>query len=176
MMQAFILLMALGIVLLDIALVVCIIALFNVRWRATIVTYARRYGLLAIFLLSAGSIAGTLLMQYAALLAPCVLCWYQRIFMYPIALIALIALVKGKRVSEIADYILIFSILGGAISLYQHLLQILPSGSLIPCDPTNDCAIRLVFEFGFVTIPWMALTVFAALAIIALLARKESAA
>ena len=172
MMQTFIMLMALGIVVLDIALVVCIIALFNAKWRGIIRSFANEYGLLAIFLLSAGSIAGTLLMQYAALLAPCVLCWWQRIFMYPIALIALIALVKGKKISDIADYVIAFSILGGAISLYQHLLQILPSGSLIPCDATGDCAIRLVFEFGFVTIPWMALTVFAALALIAFLARK----
>jgi disulfide bond formation protein DsbB len=165
--------MALGVVVLDLALVVCAIALFNKKWRYVIRSFAKEYGLLAIFLLSVGSIAGTLLMQYAALLAPCILCWYQRIFMYPIAFIALIALVKGKKISDIADYVIVFSILGGGISLYQHLLQILPSGSLAPCDPTNDCAIRLIFEFGFVTIPWMALTVFAALALIAFFARKE---
>lgn len=173
-MHAFIVLMAFGIVALDIALVVCAIALFSPKWRGIIRSFAQDYGLLAIFLLSAGSIFGTLLMQYTALLAPCVLCWWQRIFMYPIALVSLIALVKAKRMSDIADYVIAFSILGGAVSLYQHLLQTLPSGSLIPCDPTNDCSIRLVFEFGFVTIPWMALTVFAALALIAYLARKES--
>ena len=173
MMQTFIMLMALGIVVLDIAIVAIVILLFSAKWRGIIRSFAQSYGMLAIFLLSAGSIFGTILMQYAALLAPCVLCWWQRIFMYPIALISLIALVKAKRMSDIADYVIAFSILGGAISLYQHLLQILPSGSLIPCDPTNDCSIRLVFEFGFVTIPWMALTVFAALALIAFLARKE---
>ena len=176
MMQAFIMLMALGIVALDVAIIAIIAALFSTKWGGLVRSLAQRYGLLAIFLLSAGSIFGTLLMQYAALLAPCVLCWWQRIFMYPIALIALIALIKGKKISDIADYVIAFSILGGAISLYQHLLQVLPSGSLVPCDPTNDCAIRLVFEFGFVTIPWMALTVFAALALIAVLARKESTA
>ena len=139
-------LMALGIVALDIALVVYHRA-FQ-REMARHYPFVRKDTGYAIFLLSAGSIAGTLLMQYAALLAPCVLCWWQRIFMYPIALIALIALVKGKKISDIADYVIAFSILGGAISLYQHLLQILPSGSLIPCDASGDCAIRLVFEFG----------------------------
>jgi disulfide bond formation protein DsbB len=174
-MHAFIVLMALGIVVLDVAFVVSVIALFNAKWRGIIRSFAQEYGMLGIFLLSAGSIFGTLLMQYAALLTPCVLCWWQRIFMYPIALISLIALIKGKRMYDIADYVIVFSILGGAISLYQHLLQILPSGSLIPCDSSGDCAVRLVFEFGFVTIPWMALTVFAALALIAFLARKEPA-
>ncbi len=172
-MHAFIVLMALGIVVLDVAIIVCIVGLFSTKWNATIRSFAQHYGLLAIFLLSAGSVAGTMFMQYAALLTPCVLCWWQRIFMYPTAITALITLIKGKRVAEIADYVIVFSILGGTVSLYQHLLQILPSGSLIPCDASNDCAIRLVFEFGFVTIPWMALTVFVALALVAVLARKE---
>jgi len=65
-MQAFISLMALGIVVLDIAIVVCVIALFSTKLRGTIRSFAQSYGLLAIFLLSAGSIFGTLLMQYAA--------------------------------------------------------------------------------------------------------------
>jgi disulfide bond formation protein DsbB len=175
-MHPLITLMAFGTVLLDIAIVACAAALFSAKWRRMVRSLARRYGLLAIFMLAAVSIAGTLLMQYAALLAPCVLCWWQRIFMYPIAVISLVALVKGAKASEIADYVLALSIFGAFVALYQHLLQMLPSGTLIPCDATGDCAVRSVFEFGFVTVPWMALTVFAALAFIALLMRKETAA
>ena len=164
--------MALGTVLLDIALVVKVLALFHRPSRAQVARLGREYGLLAIFILSTLSVIATLWMQYGDNLNPCLFCWYQRIFMYPIPVISFIALLKGKRLSDIADYVLALSIIGAAIALYQHLLQVLPSGALIPCDAAGDCAVRSVFEFGFVTIPWMALTVFAALALIAFLGRK----
>jgi disulfide bond formation protein DsbB len=165
-------LMALGTVVLDVALVIKVLALFHAPSRARIIGTGRRYGLLAIFILSTLAVAGTLIMQYAGGLQPCLFCWWQRIFMYPVPLISLIAILKGKDISDVADYILTLSVFGFAVALYQHLLQILPSGSLIPCDAANECAVRSVFEFNFVTIPWMAMTVFAALFLIALLARK----
>ena len=82
-------------------------------------------------------------------------------------------------------------VVGGGISGVQTALDLAESGfkvymveskpsiggvmaQLDKTFPTNDCSIRLVFEFGFVTIPWMALTVFAALALITFLARKEN--
>ena len=114
-------------------------------------------------------------MQYYDNLSPCLLCWYQRIFMYPIPLISLITILKNQKISDVADYILGLSAIGFAIALYQHLLQVLPSGALIPCDASGDCAVRCVFEFGFVTLPWMSLTVFAALFLTALIARKRVA-
>jgi disulfide bond formation protein DsbB len=167
-------LMALGTVVLDVALVVKVIALFHGPSRARIVRTGREYGLIAIFILSTLAVAGTLVMQYAGNLQPCLLCWWQRIFMYPIPLLSLIAIIKNRQISDIADYVLTFSVLGFIVALYQHLLQVLPSGTIIPCDATDDCAIRSVFEFHFVTIPWMAMTVFALLFLIALLARKRS--
>jgi disulfide bond formation protein DsbB len=172
-MQTVITLMSLGIVLIDIALVIKVFALFHKPSRAKIMRIGREYGLLSIVILSTLSIVATLWMQYGDNLNPCLFCWWQRVFMYPIPFISFIAMVKGKRLSDIADYVIALSIIGGAIALYQHLLQILPSGALIPCDAAGDCAVRSVFEFGFVTIPWMALTVFAALALISFLGRKD---
>jgi disulfide bond formation protein DsbB len=166
-------LMAVGTVILDVALVVKVLALFHQPSREKILSTGRQYGVLAIFILSALAVAGTLLMQFAGNLAPCVFCWWQRIFMYPIAIISFIAFVKNVKLSDIADYVLALSAIGALFALYQHLLQVLPAGALIPCDPTNDCAVRSVFDFGFVTIPWMALSVFVALGLIAFLGRKE---
>lgn len=167
-------LMALGIAALNAALVVCVLAAFNREWRGKMRAFFRAYGKLAFFLLSAGCVVGTLLMQYAGALPPCVLCWWQRIFMYPILIISFIAIVKNTDVSEIADYFLALSIFGAAISLYQHLLQMLPAGALIPCDASGDCAVRSVFEFNYITIPWMALSVFTVFIFIALFVRKRS--
>ena len=171
--QNAILLMALGTVVLDVALVVKVLALFHGPSRAQIRSGGARFGLLAIFLLSTAALAGTLFLQYADNLAPCVLCWWQRVFMYPIPLISLIAILKRQTIADVADYILALSILGAAVALYQHLLQVLPQGALVPCDAAGDCAVRSVFEFGFVTLPWMSLTVFAITFVIALVARKQ---
>ena len=93
--------------------------------------------------------------------------------MYPIALISGVAFVKNVSFSDIADYILVLAIPGALVALYQHLLQILPTGSLIPCGASGECAVRTVFELGYITIPWMAVSVFVALVFIALVARKK---
>jgi disulfide bond formation protein DsbB len=164
--------MALGTVVLDLALIIGILALFHAPSREKIFRMSERYGILAILMLSVLAVAGTLLIEFVGGLAPCIFCWWQRIFMYPIAIISFIAFLKNVKPSDIADYVLALSVIGALFSLYQHLLQVLPTGALIPCDATNDCAVRSVFDFGFVTIPWMALSVFAAFALIAFLGRK----
>lgn len=171
-MPLFITAVSAAIVALDVAIVAAIAILFTNK-RTQFVGIVRSYAWLSIFLLASGCIAGTLIMEYAGLLAPCMLCWWQRIFMYPIALISLVALMKQSDVSKDADYVLALAIPGALVALYQHLLQMLPQGTLIPCDAANECGIRSVFEFGFVTIPWMAFTAFVALALIALVARKR---
>lgn len=166
-------LMAVATVIIDAALVIKLLALFHMPSRAKILRSGQSVGLMAIVILSVLAVAGTLLMQFAGGLNPCDLCWWQRVFMYPIALISLIALVKGVKISDVADYLIGLSFIGALFALYQHLLQVLPAGALIPCDATNDCAIRTIFYFNFVTIPWMSLTIFAAIFLIALLARRK---
>jgi disulfide bond formation protein DsbB len=172
-MSLLITLMALGTVALNAALALALLALFNSAWRTKLFALIRSNARLIFFLLSAASVAGTLFFEFAAGLAPCTFCWWQRIGMYPILFISAIAFLKNTDVSEIADYILALSIFGGAFALYQHLLQVLPTGTIIPCDASGDCAVRSIFEFGFVTIPWMALSVFAVFIFVALIARKK---
>lgn len=165
--------MALGTAVLNVLLVGIVIAYFVPAWRARLVPGMRAYARTGIFLLALAALAGTLLMEFAGALPPCMLCWWQRVFMYPIVLISLIAVIKDTDVSDIADYILALSVCGAAVALYQHLLQMLPTGSLIPCDAAGECSIRSVFEFGFVTIPWMALSVFALFIFVSLVVRKR---
>jgi disulfide bond formation protein DsbB len=166
-------LMALATAALDAGILVFLVALMFRSSRARARTLVDRYGLLALFLFSAASLAGTLVLQYVVNLQPCALCWWQRICMYPIPLISLIAILKNQKLSVIADSILAFSAFGFLVALYQHLLQMLPAGSLIPCDAANECAVRTVFEFGFVTLPWMAVSAFALLFLVALMGRRN---
>jgi disulfide bond formation protein DsbB len=166
-------LMSLGIAGLDVVVVLALLGLCTKQFRAPIIEQVRRYALLLVLLLSLGSALGSLYIQYGMNLPPCILCWWQRIFMYPMVLISGIAFFKNTRFAEIADYVLGLSILGALVSLYQHLLQMMPANPLlVPCDATGDCAVRSVFELGFVTLPWMALTVFVALALIAFVSRQ----
>ena len=168
-------LMAIGIALLDAAVVIVVLGLITKRYRAPIVAFVRRYALLSIFLLSAACVVGSLYIEYGMNLPPCLMCWWQRIFLYPTALISGIAFSKNAKFSEIADYVLGLSILGSLVALYQHLLQMMPTNPLlVPCDATGDCAVRSVFELGFVTLPWMTFTVCVALVVIALIARKDA--
>lgn len=165
--------MAAGVLALNLVLVLGLIALPLASVRGRLLAACRQYGRLAVFLLSLLSVAATLWMQYGAGLEPCVLCWWQRVFMYPLPVITAIALVKQIDFADIADYVLGLSTLGAGVALYQHLLQMLPQGALIPCSANDECAIRSVFEFGYITLPWMALSVFAVLLFIAIAGRRK---
>lgn len=166
-------LMSLGIVALNAATLLLLIALVRAPWRVRVTAFIRRHALLLTLLLGASAIAGSLTIEYGAHLPPCDLCWWERVCLYPVAIVALIAFIKNVRFSVIADYVLWLSVLGGFVALYQHLLQMLPQGALIPCSASNECAIRSVFEFGYITLPWMGLSVCVALILVALIARRD---
>ena len=85
----------------------------------------------------------------------------------------LIALIKGQKMSTTLriTYSHFHSSAESSRFISICLQIIAVRFALIPCDASSDCAIRSVFYFHFVTIPWMALTVFVAIFLIALLGR-----
>lgn len=84
---------------------------------------------------------------------PCRLCWFQRIAMYPMAIILLIGAIR--REYQIKYYALPFALTGLAISIYHYLMQVFPSLEGGACG-TVSCSARLVEIFGFISIPYMA--------------------
>lgn len=90
---------------------------------------------------------------------PCELCWYQRILMYPFTVILGIAIVK-KDV-RISFYTMILSAIGSMISLYHYSIQKLPfmADNAVSCGRI-PCTGQYINWFGFVTIPFLALTAF----------------
>jgi len=105
------------------------------------------------------SVAGSLYLSEVAGFRPCELCWYQRIAMYPLALILLVAVARPG--SDVARFALPLSIGGAAVSIYHYQLQLFPDqGS--SCEPGASCAFRWVHRFGFISIPLMALAGFTA--------------
>jgi len=83
---------------------------------------------------------------------PCVLCWYQRIFMYPMAFIGAVSIMRKQK--DLHYYILPLSIIGFFIALYQNLLiwHILPE-QIAPCTAGVSCIDQPFVLFGFITIP-----------------------
>ncbi len=83
---------------------------------------------------------------------PCVLCWYQRICIYPLVTILLVGILKKDSLVHL--YALPLSIIGLIISFYHNLLyyNIIPE-SLAPCVNGISCTTKYVEYFGFVTIP-----------------------
>ncbi len=104
-------------------------------------------------------VSAALTLYYSDVLGfePCPLCWWQRIFLYP--QVILFALTLWKRI-PIRLISVVFSIFGLAFALYHHALQMLPAGAL-PCPASNhSCAAITFVEYGYITYPLMAGTLF----------------
>lgn len=93
---------------------------------------------------------------------PCALCWFERIFMYGIMLLAGLGLWR-KEANFIFTYINLFAWTGLLVAIYHHFLQITATASShLPCPASSgDCAKLIIFEYGHITFPWIAALVFA---------------
>jgi disulfide bond formation protein DsbB len=89
---------------------------------------------------------------------PCVLCWYQRILMYPLALLLAIGIVRRDR--GLHAYVLPFSTAGIGVSLYHYLLIKTDWFPPPACAVDVPCTVDYLNWFGFINIPFLALTAF----------------
>lgn len=119
------------------------------------------YLLYAAWLISLLAVLGSLYFSNVRGFPPCILCWYQRIFMYPLALLLPVAILR--RDERIHQYVLSLTFVGLLIAIYHNLLyyHILPE-SAAPCTAGISCTTKFVEYFGFVTIPLMSLGGFVA--------------
>ncbi|WP_025025448.1 disulfide oxidoreductase [Caldalkalibacillus mannanilyticus] len=123
------------------------------------------HGLFLSWAISLIATLGSLYLSEIMRFPPCDLCWWQRIFMYPLVVILGIATVRKNN--AIVAYTLPLSLIGGSISIYHYMKQKLPyyqskadTCSIIPCN------IDYLDWFGFITIPLLALIAFALISII----------
>ena len=102
---------------------------------------------------------GSLFFSEVMNLPPCVLCWYQRIAMYPLIFIIGVGIVLRDHRMKI--YALSVCLVGLMISGYHNLLYygLIPE-SVTPCAEGVSCTSRQIEWLGFITIPLMALTAF----------------
>jgi len=118
-----------------------------------------KYGPYVALAIALASLVGSLYFSEIAGIVPCVLCWYQRICMYP--LIVIIAVGIYRQDKQMSFYALPLSIIGAIIALYQNLLVWnVISESLAPCVSGVSCVTQVWTVFGFITIPFLSLISF----------------
>jgi Disulfide bond formation protein DsbB len=113
------------------------------------------------FAIALTATAGSLYFSEVAHLEPCTLCWYQRIAMYPLALMLGIAAWRGDW--GIRRYAGPLATIGAVIAAYHVVLQRVPTLPSAGCSLTLPCSAIDLERFGFVTIPVMALIGFIAI-------------
>ena len=118
------------------------------------------YELWLAFVVTAVATAGSLFFSEIANFVPCELCWFQRIFMYPLAIVTLLAAIANDH--RVARYLLPLPLIGAGISVYHILVEERVVGQTTACliSAPGGCAVKWIDEFGYVTIPVLALTAF----------------
>lgn len=116
----------------------------------------------AAWLVAALATAGALFFSEIMGFAPCVLCWYQRIFMFPLVVILARGLFPFDP--KITRYALPMVAIGVAVAGYHLLLTagVIPQ-SMAPCVRGIPCSKVQVEWFGFVTIPLLSFLSFIAI-------------
>ncbi len=129
--------------------------------------------LFAAWLLAAIAMAGSLFFSYVMGFAPCVLCWYQRIFLFPLVVILAVGLFPYDR--GVARYGLSLAVVGWLVAVYHNLIYfgIVPE-SLSPCIQELSCKEEYVKLLGFLSIPLMSLLAFTSILALLLLSQRRS--
>ena len=119
--------------------------------------------LLLAWLLALTATAAALFLGEVMGMAPCVLCWYQRIAMFPLVAVLGIACYSADRRGAV--YALPLALAGIALAAYHTLLVagLIPR-AWIPCGPGVSCANQNLEILNAIQIPWLSLAAFVAIA------------
>ncbi|MCI5209038.1 MAG: disulfide bond formation protein B [Candidatus Electrothrix sp. ATG2] len=111
------------------------------------------------WLIACISALGSLFFSEIMNFAPCVLCWYERVCMYPLVLILSMGLFSFDK--SVIRFSLPLALIGWFVTLYHNLLYsgIIPE-SIQPCSQGVSCTEEYIDLFGVFSIPMLALISF----------------
>lgn len=158
--QVFFAVLALAAGLGAIGLVVARLVARRSAGAARVVAAVDDAGLWLAFLVAGTCMAGSLYFSEVADYEPCRLCWYQRIAMYPLAVILLVAALRHDR--AVRWYVGPLAAVGALVSTYHYLVEWHPQLDGDFCGIGPPCTAVWFREFGFITLAFMALCGFAA--------------
>ena len=124
------------------------------------------------FLVALTATLGSLYLSEIAHFVPCTLCWYQRIAMYP--LVPILGIAAWHRDVGVARYAVPLAAIGAVVSIYHYQLERFPSQASVSCSAEAPCTVVWIWKFHFVSIPFMALSGFALIVTLLLVARSGS--
>src|SRR5210317_2526253 len=124
------------------------------------------------WLVSSVSAMGSLFFSYVMEFAPCVLCWYQRIFLFPLVIILAVGLFPIDK--SVVKYALPLAIAGWLTAAYHNLLYagIVPE-SIQPCSQGVSCTEEYINLFGFLSIPMLSLLSFSIIVTILVILKRR---
>lgn len=131
----------------------------NVHRLISLVEHSKHILVYAAWLVSIIAFLGSVTFSEILKLAPCKLCWIQRIFMFPLVFILGVGIVFKD--DKIPFYVLPLSLLGMAISFYHVLLYrgLVPESKAF-CELGISCTTKYVEFFGFLSIPALSFLAF----------------
>jgi disulfide bond formation protein DsbB len=110
------------------------------------------------FVVAVLATVGSLYFSEIAHFEPCRLCWYQRIAMYP--LVVILGVAAWRRDAGVRRYAVPLAVIGAVIATYHYLLEWMPWLDSGVCSAATPCTIVWFREFGFVSLPYLALSAF----------------
>jgi len=121
--------------------------------------FLEQYGLYFAWVIALVATGGSLYLSEVRGFVPCQLCWFQRIFMYPLVVVLGLASYRGE--ARVVAYVLPLSLIGMFLGGYHYLEQKVPwIGSGPFCGVGVPCTAEYVNLLGFITIPLMSLVAF----------------
>lgn len=138
-----------------------------------VIPIIRKNNLFLSWVVSSVAMLGSLYFSEIAGYVPCELCWYQRIFMYPLVL--LLGIANFRRDRAVTYYALPFSIIGATLSLFHYLIQKTSWFTHVtPCSEGVPCSGEYINWLGFITIPFLALIAFMLITVLLWIGRNQS--
>lgn len=127
------------------------------------------------FLVAGIAMAGSLYFSEVAHFFPCRLCWFQRIAMYPLAVILFVAAIRRDR--SVQWYAVPIAAAGACVSVYHYVIEWNPDLEVgNACAATGPSCSAINFrEFGFVTLSFMALCGFVAVIVLTIVGARVTA-
>lgn len=120
------------------------------------------------WLIAVGATLGALFIGEVLGQQPCILCWYQRVFMFPLAIMLGLAAFRDDLAVRV--YALPLALIGGVIALYHTLLYAgLLAEAIEPCGKGPSCTDSAMTLFGVVPLPFLSLAAFACVALLLIL-------
>ena len=123
------------------------------------------------WIISTISTFGSLFFSEIMEFIPCTLCWYQRIFMYPLVIILFMGIYSYDK--KTIKFALPLVFIGWFFALYHNLIHfgILPKEAS-PCFQGVPCYTKYIEWFGFITIPLLSFIAFSVILVLLYVAKK----